>query len=145
MKITKVEDYKPILIECYASDPELTSKWHQVAGSGVSACIEKEYHDLRAANVSFFVVTEGALIGYFCKEVFQGQESLTGFFLMPKVRTKEIRAQFWELIRANFRKPFFCGLYERNVPAKRYIESKGGTPIKKSTLPDGPAVLYKVN
>ena len=146
MKIEVIEDYKPIIAECYAGDEALINKWHQVAGSGLQSCVDKEFSDLRSVNVEFYRVTEGeTLIGYFCKEEIQGFDALTGFFLMPSFRTNEMKLQFWQLVESNFNRPFFVGLYEKNLPAKKYIESKGGTPFKRSTLPDGDAVLYKVN
>lgn len=145
MKAEKIEDYKSILAECYRQDPALITLWHTVAGQGLEACVEKEFSDLKALKAKFFIVREaGELVGYFCKERLQNGEALTGFFLVPALRTKAKRAQFWNVIRSHFKNQFFCGLYDKNAPARRFIESKGGVAVRKSNLPDGPAVLYRV-
>lgn len=145
MKFEEVRNYKPILSHCYAADRELVEKWHQIAGSGLNACIDREFADLKAANINFFKVSdEKKFVGYFGKEVFAGKEFLTGFFIMPELRTERIKDNFWRLAKSNFKSPFLCGLFEKNIPANRFVSARGGIPILKSILTDGTAVLYKV-
>lgn len=143
MKTEHVENYKPILAECYAADPELVSRWHTVAGQGLEACIEREFSDLKEANVRLFKVTQGEqLVGYFGKELFDGLEFLTGFFLMPSFRPQKL--EFWNLIRSEFKDNFFCGIYEKNLPAMRFIKTRGATLYKRATLSGGSAILFQV-
>lgn len=145
MEIEKIENYKSLIKECYRQDPQLVTCWHTVAGQGLDACVDKEFSDLQSLNVEFFTVRDrNELVGYFCKEKMEGAEALTGFFLVPP-RTKAKRSDFWNAIRTHFKSPFYCGLYDKNAPAKRFIESRGGIAVRNTNLPDGPAVLYRVN
>lgn len=143
MTIEQIENYKPLLAECYAADLDLINKWHTT--KGLEECVEKEFADLQHAKVTMFkVVKNDMLAGYFCKELFSGRDFLTGFFLMPKFRTKYFKKKYWALICGEFRKPFFCGLYENNIPANKFIVNRGGSLIVQANLPDGLANYFKI-
>jgi hypothetical protein len=145
MRAEVVKDYKPILSQCFSTDDDLLNKWHIVAGKGQAACVEKTFLDLQDAKVKFFkILHDESLAGYFCKEIFGDKQYLTGFFLMPEFRNEAMRLRFWAIIEMNFKLPFYCGLYEKNVPANKFIQSQGGKLIKRVAIPDGKAVLYKV-
>lgn len=140
-----MEDYKKILAECFAADNALLTKWHVVSGMGLESCVEKTFADLQDAGVIFFKILDGdKLVGYFGKEVYGEKQYLTGFFLMPQFRNEGSRGNFWNLIESHFNIPFFCGLYEKNIPANKFIQSQGGRPVRRVALSDGEAVLYKI-
>jgi hypothetical protein len=145
MRAEQTNNIRPVLLECFGSDRELLNRWHIVAGSGAEACADKTLSDLRESSVLFFRLTqESNLAGYFGKEVHHEKEYLTGFFLMPIYRTDEGRKDFWKVIEMNFKSPFYCGLYEKNIPANKFIQRHGGKPIKRTGIKDGVAVLYKI-
>ena len=145
MRIEKTQNYRPVLHECFKSDEELLKQWHIFAGKGLSACVERTFRDLQIASVQFFkVVVADELVGYFAKEACGDKEYLSGFFLMPDMRTDEVKKTFWNLVRSQFDQPFFCGLWEKNIPACKFIESRGGRNVQRIRLADGEAVLYKI-
>jgi hypothetical protein len=140
-----VEEYKPILVECFCRDEQLLSKWHIFAGRGLDACVDKTFKDLKEAKVTFFGLIDGKnLAGYFCREAYGDQEFLTGFFLMPLFRTEKGREEFWSAVQLRFNSHFFCGVYAKNSPAIKFIESRGGRFVRKVPLTDGDAVLYEL-
>jgi hypothetical protein len=145
MTAERTDNYRPILSECFLADKDLLELWHIYAGKGLNACLEKTFRDLQTAAVIFFtVMIHDELVGYFGKELCDNKEFLTGFFIMPDLRTNEIRTQFWSLVKAQFELPFHCGLYEKNVPANRFIISRGGKEIERVALPDGKAIHYVI-
>jgi hypothetical protein len=145
MKIIEVLNYKPLLKECFESDPILLEKFHIYAGQGLDACVNKTYQDLQEMNVTLFKIEKNSeLVGYFAKELFDSKEYLTGFFIVPKFRTKEFKNEFWNLIKKEFKPSFFCGLFEKNIPANKFIKSNGGKIVKQCMISDGSAILYEI-
>lgn len=143
MTFERVENYRPVLRECFAADEALLRRWHIVAGKGLNACVDKTFRDLQVAGVTFYkVVAEDELVGYFAKENFYDKEFLTGFFIMPDLRNDEVKLRFWSLLKSQFEVPFHCGLYEKNLPANKFIKSRGGREVERVHLKDGNAVHY---
>lgn len=145
MEIRLELSFKEILTDCFQADCDLLKRWHIFSGRGLKACVDKTFKDLKTARVMMFSLRKsGRLCGYFCRENCDGHQFLTGFFLKPEYRTPEGRAEFWNVIQQEFRKPFYCGLYDKNQPAKRFIESRGAMLVKKVEVQDGLAALYKI-
>lgn len=136
-------NFKPLLTECFATDPDLLAKWHIKAGSGLDSCVEKTFQDLIEARVLIFRVTnDQETVGYFGKEYFEGENYLTGFFIKPQFRSQ--KSDFWALIQNEFNGAFLCGLYKKNKPAIGFIQKFKGQPIKEVQCADGDAILFKV-
>lgn len=146
MTVEIITDYKSILAECFASDQALLDQWHIVAGQGLDACVEKTFYDLQFCKVTVFKVTDKEnLVGYFGQEKFEGLDCLTGFFLKPEYRSQWSRSQFWKLIKKQFNdKPFYCGLYSKNTPAIKFLESHQGALIAEGLTNEGHVSLFKV-
>lgn len=145
MESSLLEEFKPVLIECFREDEALLSNWHIFAGRGLDACVDKTFKDLTDSKVTFFELADrGKLAGYFCREAYGNQEFLTGFFLMPALRADKGREDFWTAVKLRFNSQFFCGVYAKNIPANKFIESRGGRFVRKVPLTDGDAVLYKL-
>lgn len=145
MNTIQVLDYKPILNQCFDKDSNLVSQWHIEAGNGLENCVNRTYNDLQNLKVEFFKIEQDdRLVGYFAKEKYQNLNCLTGFFLMPEFRTEDGRKEFWQIIQQEFNGPFLCGLYDKNEPAKKFVESQGATFVEKFSIVDGVAVFYKV-
>lgn len=140
-----VKNYKELIQFCFLTDSDLTEKWHISAGKGINTCVEKTVNDLKDCQTQVFKVTDGDdIVGYFGKEICYGNIFLTGFFITPKFRTAIGRNDFWQSIESELPKPFFCGVYEKNIPANKFIKSRSGTLIKSLDLPDGPASYYRI-
>lgn len=145
MKFETLKEYRRILAECFVSDNALLNQWHVRSGRGLEACVERTFEDLKGADVTFFKVTEGTnLVGYFAKETPSRHDFLTGFFIKPEFRTKEAKAEFWNLVRSQMSARFYCGLYTKNLPANKFIKSSGGSVIHVFTHTDGEAVFYQL-
>lgn len=127
MKSMIVTDYKGIIATCFAQDHDLISTWHLNSGESLDNCVNQTYYDMLKVKVEFNVIHDGSdLVGYFVKEMCQGAEFLSGFFVMPKYRKKETIGEFWAMIKSEFNTPFFCGLYKKNKPAIEFIKRNGG-------------------
>lgn len=140
-----INNYKDLLKNCFSTDEQLIQVWHLEAGKGLESCVEKTFQDLQLYKTQIFKLSnENELAGYFGKEVFNNNTFLTGFFLLPKFRNHEGRTNFWNSVESELTKPYFCGLYEKNVPANKFIKSHGGHLIKSVDLQDGLAFVYRI-
>ncbi len=143
MKATVIKNYKHLLKECFASDPILLEKFHIYAGQGLDACVDKTYNDLQFCNTIVFEIRkDNQLVGYFGKENFDNKEYLTGFFIVPNFRDQ--KSKVWDLISIEFNCPFYCGLYEKNQPANKFIQSRGGQIVKQLIIDDNSVIMYQV-
>lgn len=146
MQKMPLTDYKWIIKKCFAADQDLVEKWHIMAGQGLERCVDVTFADMSGANVEFKVVYEQKdLVGYFGKECVPSGEYLTGFFVMPKYRTKEDLKEFWALIKSEFGPEFFCGLYQRNQPAIDFITRNHGAPNIVVQKNGEVGVIYKIS
>jgi hypothetical protein len=145
MNYQKVKEYKSLLRECFETDIVLLEKFHIYAGQGIETCVNKTFKDLQEANVQIFKIEQDhELVGYFGKEDLDEIKFLTGFFIVPKFRSTQDRKEVWNLIQNEIKQPFYCGLFEKNIPANRFIKSNGGQIVKQDKLDDIPFVVYKV-
>lgn len=143
MKIRRVRYVKNLLLECYRADEDLVSKWHQA--NGVAECVRYEEHAIKQNDVMVFkVIQDGELVGYFGKELGCELPCLTSFFIMPKFRETKSKDEYWTIVLDHFKGPFLCGVFEKNIPANKFIQKRGGTLVKQAKLLDGEANLYKV-
>jgi hypothetical protein len=143
----RVENYKQIIHECFLQDQALLDKWHIEAGNGLEKCVERTFKDMSDAKVEFYAVTDRNfdLVGYFGKELTHGTEFLTGFFVCPKYRNQKDLSQFWSLVKSNFKKPFYCGLYDKNKPAINFITKNNGKPFLAAVNAKGePASFFQI-
>lgn len=143
MKVRIVRYVKNLLLECYRADQELIAKWHQK--NSVADAVEYESQAIKAHDVRVFkVILAGELVGYFGREDGLELPCLTSFFLMPKYRQTDFKDRFWAKILDHFSGPFFVGLFDKNIPANKFILKRGGVLVKQAKLLDGEASLYKV-
>lgn len=127
MNVMALSSYRSIIHHCFSQDPELIEKWHVKSGEGLSKCVDTTYDDMREAKVEFYVVYDKRdLVGYFGKERAAAGEFLTGFFILPKFRSREYVKKYWAAVLDKFGDKFFCGLYEHNAPAIAFIKRNGG-------------------
>lgn len=127
LKVTIVDDYKNILKECFESDNDFVSKWHNEAGNGLESCINKTYSDLKCLNLKFYsLYNSNDLVGYFGKELVGSVLFLTGFFIKPEYRNNKYIKIFWDTVHKEFEgKTFFVGIYDKNIPAKKFLIRNG--------------------
>jgi hypothetical protein len=143
MKPMLATNVKEMLTECFDSDPALLTHWHIAAGTGLESCVERTLNDLGSVTV-YKLMNDQDLIGYFGKEEADGELFLTGFFIKPKFRKIEVISKFWSIVLTEFKRPFFCGLYEKNKPAISFIQRFGAYEVTELNLPDGLAKIYKL-
>lgn len=142
---TQTDSITEVLRECFASDKSLLSKWHVNAGQGIEKCVERTESDMRGASVKVFKITDGDnLVGYFGKEDAHQVHFLTGFFVKPEYRTSQSIAKFWDLIQDEFKDSFYCGLYEKNEPAIKFIKKNKGNLIASVPTNGEVAKFFKI-
>ncbi len=141
----QVFEYREIIAECFDQDADLLKFWHLQSGKGLNKCVDATYDDMHTAGVEFFVVRDGAqMIGYFGREKTLGSEFLTGFFIIPEFRKKDFVAKFWDLVLSKFGDPFFCGLFQKNIPAISFILKNNGIPVSTTVAHGEPARIFKI-
>lgn len=123
MEVTLVDGLET-LYECFKTDKDLIQKWHVDSGKGLDACVKRTYKDLKSAQVRVYELKKDSeLFGYFGIEK---ESFLTGFFIIPKFRTKDGVTMFWNEVDNKFKDPiYYTGLYNKNIPAIKFIEKRG--------------------
>lgn len=136
------KEYKAILNECFSEDEELLNKYHIEAPASLSTCVEKTHLDLQNAQVQFYtLLNNDKLIGYFGMET---GTFLTGFFIKPEYRNKEIIKEFWNIVNNKFNnKEFYCGIYKKNERAMKFLEKNNGRLWME--IPESNAVFFVFN
>lgn len=139
MRIERSHDVGSALFECFATDPELLSRWHIAAGSGLEGCVERTLRDVDAFDPSFrfYRAYEGdELVGYWGVE-FGNYINL--IFVKPTYRTREFMPRFWRELEATVADPFFTAVYAKNEPATRFYARQG--EIFKTTEHEGHGIV----
>lgn len=145
MNVMPLTDYKEIIQHCFSQDQDLLGKWHIRAGQGLKKCVEQTFDDMTKADVEFFVIfQERDLVGYFGRERSDTAEFLTGFFVMPKYRNSKSMKTFWKIIQSKFGPTFFCGLFEKNLPAIEFIKKNKGEPMAKIKHHSEPGIIFRI-
>lgn len=130
-------DFKPIIKECFSTDPALLETFHIYSGKGLDSCVEKTFQDLSSIkeNYNFFkVVSDNNLIGFFGIEYLGNMNALTGFFIKPEYRKNN--KEFWNLIKKEIKSnSFLCGIYKKNTRASDFLKKMNGKLI--ATTPEG--------
>lgn len=147
MEVKESKNYNFVLRYCFSNDEELINKWHIVAGSGLTNCINKTISDFGKMDESFkFYTIEkfGYLFGYFGTEQINGNNFLTGFFIMPEFRNKDGFKEFWNVVSNHFsNESFIVGIYSKNIRAANWLEKSGGKPSKEIITSEGAGKYYK--
>lgn len=139
MESIQVCDYKNIILECFSTDKDLIEKWHIVSGSGLENCTNKTVDDLKEFKVNVYKLTQdNKLIGYFGIE---NNTHLTGFFIKPEFRNKEIIQEFWNIVDSKFNNTYMIGIFKKNVPAMKFLEKKTSIRLE----PNNQSVFFIVN
>lgn len=111
-----------VIVNCYQTDSDLTSKFHILAPASLSSCIDRTVSDLMFNDVNVYKLTDGdEFIGYFGDI---GSEWLTGFFVMPSKR-KSHSVKVWETIKSHFNGEFKTSIFAKNTRAAKYLKKNG--------------------
>ena len=111
-----------LLTELFKTDQALLDKFHILAPNSAEVCAEKTYNDLVANKVDIHLIEKNnEVVGYYGIE---GKSFLTGFFLKPEHRNKEMIEYFWTAVNTHFTKDFYVGLYQKNTRAIDFINKK---------------------
>lgn len=143
MKAEKVQDYSSLILECFETDPELLEKWHIQAPASLKTCTDNTIETLEECSVSVYKLTIGKkTIGYFGQEFFNNQGYLTGFFIKPEYRNKEIFNLFWNCINKEFNdKNYYAGVYKKNERAINFLLKSGGIKAWENTENDSVFIM----
>ena len=126
-----------LLTKLFSTDSELLSKYHILAPNSAEVCAERTFKDLQDSKVVVHLIEQnGEVIGYYGIE---GTAFLTGFFLTPENRNKEMIHYFWNKVDSSFKKDYFIGVYPKNTRAIDFLNKK--TTIKYEV---NNAVFFKV-
>ena len=145
MNLSQETDYRNIISQCFAEDQNLLERWHLESGKGLENCVETTHKDMHDAKIEFFSVHDDqTLVGYFGKEHVQGEDFLTGFFIRPSFRNSTKVKEYWSLLKSEFQKPFYCGLFLKNLPAISFITKNHGEPVLHTEAHGQPALIFKI-
>lgn len=128
LNVKRSKNIEEIIDLCYRTDKEVLDKYHVLAPTTFE---EAKKHTIWTLNMgSNMVINElsidNELVGYFGEEhVDTGLTYLTGFFILPKFRTKEVIKKFWKIVQSKFGKTIFTYLYEKNSRAIKFVERRG--------------------
>jgi hypothetical protein len=140
-----IQSYRDVLFECFSEDEAFLNRWHIEAGKGINACVDTTLADLQLSNATFCIVHEESdLVGYFAKEVLPESTFLCAFFVRPKYRTKEFLQQFWQLVKSHFNSSFYVGLFDRNIPAIKFISKNNGEPVQCTEVHGHPGIIFLI-
>ena len=134
MKAELVENYNDLILECFKTDPELLEKWHICAPDSLEKCVDNTITVMQLNKVSVYSLTiNNNIIGYFGLEYFNNQKYLTGFFIKPEYRNKEMFELFWNVINKKFGKNYYAGVYKKNERAVNFLLKSGGIKAWENT------------
>jgi hypothetical protein len=129
MQVSVCQNIEALLLEMFDSDKELLNSFHIEAPCSLDKAVDRTLKDLQMCEVLMVYqlkTDSGELVGWIGHEVFAGDNYLTGFGIKPKFRTKEMKDFFFDVVKEKLGDNYFVGLYERNFPARKFIEKRGG-------------------
>lgn len=119
---------KELLTELFKSDENFIGKFHNLSPATAEICAEKTFNDLSQYCVDFHLLKQNQeVIGYYGIERKEGLSYLTGFFLKPNYRTKEVITKFWNEVDSHFNTDYFIGVFAKNTPAIEFLSKKTTT------------------
>ncbi len=127
---------KELMTELFSTDDDLLKVYHILAPNTAEICAERTLSDLVGSSI-FLFERDSRIIGYYG---IQGT-TLTGFFIKPEDRNKEIISEFWNEVQSNFTKDYYCGLYNRNTRAIKFIRKKS---IEEYPIKELDGIFFKI-
>ncbi len=139
-------DRERIVRSIYAEEkPEFLAKYHQSAGKGLDEAVRVTLANI-SPDTNFFLVSTstGAIVGFFGQaQPISGWHVLESFHVRPYMRTKEVLAAFWEIVRETFACDFYTSVSVNNLKAISHLE-KNQFEFKTSLEVHGTKfVIYK--
>ena len=127
----KVLEYTDIIMECFSTDQPLLEIWHINAPDSLENCVSRTVKDLQSLEVTVYkLIHNNELVGYFGQEEVNNSLYLTGFFLKPAYRNKEMIALFWEIITKEFNnETFYAAVYKKNTRAINFLLKNNGMKV----------------
>lgn len=115
-------DIEGTLRKCYDSDKYLLSKFHIAAPCFLEEAVRVTAEDLM--NLPDFKMyklydDENGFSGYIGQE--EGLDCMTGFFLMPHMRTEIGKKMFWNTVRSIFGDDFITMIHTKNTRAASFL------------------------
>jgi len=123
----KTHDIKRVIADCYKTDNELIEKYHKLSPTTFGEAVLYTVGALTEIKneLEFFeLYCDNEFCGYFA---IQAEKFLVGFFILPKFRNKEVMLKFWRIVKSKFKRDIFCGLYEHNTRAIKFLKKTGFT------------------
>jgi hypothetical protein len=140
--ITNKDEIFDIIVNCYQTDKDLINKYHVISGSGLSACVDKTASDLILNNISVYkLIKDNKFVGYFGEL----NNNLTGFFIIPTMRTIEIKNLFWKTITEHFKDGFTVGIFLKNKRAIKFLKKNGCVSIGFENSENGIGEIMQYN
>lgn len=161
LRIKPTSDYRAVIEQCYANDPELLEKYHILAPtdceSAVNDTVLRFVHAQASSKFTMICLYDGNnFFGYFCIDSRGNDWLLCGFFIMPEYRTSTFIEKFWRVVmQYSLKHPLwgksaqslYCGLYKQNTRAGQFLEKKGFCLTEKiPSISENKIInLYKFN
>lgn len=128
--------------ECFASDPELLSKWHIVAPGSLDECVNRTMKDVTDFDPSFKfypVFVKCDLAGYFGTEC---GNYINLIFIKPDYRCKKFVTKFLKEICDRMPDVFYTAVYSKNTPAVAFY-AKLANVVTPFTVQNHPAIHFR--
>ena len=124
--------------DCFKTDKEFCKKWHVEAPATAKECAKRTFEDLKTAQLlKWYVIKDGRnIVGFFGNE---GNTRLSSFFIKPKYRPAN--KELFEMLIQNLEKPFISGVYNKNIPALKWLQKMGGNA--KHRYKEGTLVIFE--
>lgn len=119
--LLKNDEIPAVIRKCYESDKDHMLKYLFDAEMGLDYSINRTANDFIKNNINIYTIYNNKdFIGYFGEEALNGDNYLSGFFIMPEKR-KEFKSSFWKAIKAHFLGNFKVFMSDLNQPAKKFL------------------------
>lgn len=133
------QQIRKIIYQCYSECPRSVELYHDFSGMNLDQVCDNFIKKMKEFNKLEFipVFRDEDLVGYFGIVRDFDQPFLWTFFIRPKYRKTDI---LWEEITKCLKFPFLAGVFESNLPARKYLTRNGG--IEKVTK-DGAYFIFE--
>lgn len=153
----EVDNYLPVIQDCFKTDQELIDKWHVEAPATLDKCVRRTFADLHnCESLKMFELRSTSddtdeLAGFFGteyvydKKIEEHLSFLTSFFVKPKYRTRDFMDFFWTCVELETKENFFTAIYSGNIRAQKFLEKKGMKLIETKEIGNNKSALIFSN
>lgn len=118
-------DWRPVVDKMYRVEDESFFRECHKLGGDYEGCVADTMATL-SSNAEFFRVKRGSYtFGFFVKTLFKSHAVLEGFHVEKGYRNAENLKEFWSIVKQEFSRPIYIGIYQGNTPALNHLKKNG--------------------